>query len=79
VQLEAQARSAWWLAAVLAPGLAWHVSPRISAWASMQLALAPVYPVFQLANARETRTIFNPGFASGRLLLGLEIRLRDRR
>ena len=74
---KAQARSAFWLAAVLAPGLAWHVRPRISVSASLQLVLAPVYPTFQLANATDTRTIFEPAVASGRLLLGVELRIRD--
>lgn len=76
---ESRARSAWWVAAVLAPGLAWHVGERVSVWASLQLVLAPVRPTFQQGEGDPARTIFEPRVASGRLLVGVELRLRDPR
>ena len=72
-----RAAAALWLAAVLAPGVAWHVRERISVWASLQLVLAPVRPTFEQGEGEGARPLFDPPLASGRLLLGVELRLRD--
>lgn len=72
-----RAATAWWVAAVLGPGLAWHLGRRFSVWASLQLVLAPVRPDFQQGEGKEAKTLFKPPVASGRLLVGVELRLRD--
>lgn len=66
-----------WLAAVLGAGVSWHVAGRLGVWAALQLVLAPVHPRFELRNSERAVTLFNPAVASGRLLLGVELRLRD--
>ena len=73
----AQAAAGLWVAAVLAPGLSWHASPRVSLWTSLQLVLAPVRPKFERGDGDPAETIFTPAPASGRLLIGVELRLRD--
>lgn len=75
---EAQPATSWWLAAVLGPGLAWHVGSRVSVWASLQLVLAPVRPQFVQGGGDDPPVLFTPSAASGRLLVGVELRLRDR-
>lgn len=67
----------WWLAVVVGPGLAWHLSSRISVWGSLQLAVAPLRPVFTDGTGKDD-PLFTPSVASGRLLVGVELRLRDR-
>lgn len=74
----ARPAASWWVAAVLAPGVAWHARPRLSVWASVQLVLAAVRPEFVRGEGDAAEPIFRPGAASGRLLLGVELRLRDR-
>lgn len=71
------AASSAWLAAALGVGVAWHVAPRVSVWAALQLVLAPVRPRFELSNSDRALALFTPAFASGRLLVGVELRLRD--
>lgn len=67
-----------WVAASVGPALAWHVSPRVSVWAGLQLVLAPLRPVFVQGDHDPPVVLFRPSVASGRLLLGVELRLRDR-
>lgn len=67
-----------WLAAVLGGGLAWHIGRRWSVWAAAQLLLAPVTARFELGEGKGARELFSPSVASGRLLLGVELRLADR-
>lgn len=76
----ARARTQAWVAGLLGPGLAWHVSPRVSVWASLQVAVAILRPTFvQGVTDDPTPTVLlGPPIASGRLLLGVELRLRDR-
>ncbi len=77
----ASANTSLWVAGVVGPALSWHVSPRISVWAGLQLVLAPVRPLFQKGEDTAdmmAETLYLPSPASGRLLLGVELRLRDR-
>lgn len=66
-----------WVAGVLGPALAWHAGRRWSVWAAAQLVLAPVRPVFLAGVGKEDRELFKPAVASGRLLLGVEMRFGD--
>lgn len=66
-----------WLAAALGAGLHWHVGRRLGVWVALELLLAPVRPNFELRNSERAETVFQPPPASGRLLVGLELRLRD--
>ncbi len=72
-----QAATAVWFAGVLGPGLAWHIGGRVSVWASLQLVLAPVRPVFTRGEGGANPISDRPALASGRLLVGVELRLRD--
>ncbi|MDC0723460.1 hypothetical protein [Nannocystis bainbridge] len=65
-----------WLAGVLGAGLAWHAGARWSVWGALQLALSPVHPQFELDAAPEPVPLWTP-WASGRLLLGVEMRFGD--
>jgi hypothetical protein len=73
----ARGATAGWLAAVVGPGVAWRPAPRVALWAALQLVLAPVRPVFEAGEADAAVALHDPGVASGRLLLGVELRLRD--
>jgi hypothetical protein len=75
--LGARKASAPWVAAVLAPGLAWRASRRVSVWASLQVLLTPVRPVFGLTERPETVPLFSPSPVSGRLLAGVEVRFGE--
>ena len=67
-----------WFAGVLGGGVAWRVRPRLAVWGALQGLLA-VRPSFQLTDPRDPVILFEPSPVSGRLLLGLELRLGDRR
>jgi len=69
--------TAAWLAAALGAGLNWHVGRRLGVWVALELLLAPVRPNFELRNSERAESVFQPPPASGRLLVGLELRLRD--
>ena len=58
-------------------GLVWHVSPRVSVSATLQLVVAPRRPSFELQNARASRELFAPSPVSGRVIVGVELRLGD--
>lgn len=74
----ATTRTSVWVAAVVGPALALHVRPRLSVWAGLQLVLAPVRPQFVQGDGDPPKELFTPPPASGRFLVGLELRLRDR-
>ncbi len=67
-----------WVAALLTPAMTWHVSPRLSMWTSPQLVVVMARPDFQAGSGAAAETIYRPSVVSGRLLLGIELRLRDR-
>lgn len=67
-----------WFAGVLGVGLAWRFHPRLALWAALQGRLA-VRPSFQLRDPGPVVKLFEPWPVSGRLLLGLELRLGDPR
>lgn len=66
-----------WLAGVLGAGVAWHAGSRWGLWGAVQVALSPVFPSFELADATQSVRLWSPSPASGRLLFGVELRLRD--
>ncbi|MDC0672923.1 hypothetical protein [Nannocystis radixulma] len=66
-----------WFGGVLGGGVVWHAGARLGLWAAVQMALTPVRPRFELSNATTSEQLWLPGPVSGRLLLGVEIRLRD--
>ena len=67
-----------WFAGVLGVGLAWRFHPRLALWTALQGRLA-VRPSFQLRDPDGNVVLFQPSLVSGRLLLGLELRIGDRR
>lgn len=73
-----RAATGLWFAGVLGLGLAWRFHPRLALWAALQGRLA-VRPSFQLRDPGPKIELFEPWPASARLLLGLELRLGDRR
>jgi hypothetical protein len=73
-----RATSVAWLAGLLSPGVAWHVNPRVSVSAAVQLAVTFVHPRFELGAGVDAAPLFTPSRVSGRLLVGIELRLRDR-
>ena len=68
---------AGWLAILLGPGLAWHASRRWSVFAGLQLVIAPVRPRFELGDPDRSELLFRPSLVSGRLFVGVELRLAD--
>jgi len=73
----ARTGAGWWVAAALGPGMAWQLGRRVSVWASLQLVLAALRPSFEQGAGAGAATIFRPSLASGRLLVGVELRLGD--
>ncbi|MDC0672358.1 hypothetical protein [Nannocystis radixulma] len=67
-----------WVGGVLSGGVAWRFHPRLALWAALQ-GVAAVRPSFQLRDPEPTVVLFEPSPVSGRVLLGLELRIRDRR
>ena len=66
-----------WLAVVLSTGVAWHVRPRLSLSATLQVVGGVVRSRFVLEGPGDAILLFRPAPVSGRLMLGLELRLRD--
>ncbi|WAS90490.1 hypothetical protein [Nannocystis punicea] len=66
-----------WLAGVVGAGLAWHAGARWSVWGALQLALSPLHPKFEFEASPEPRRLWAPSWASGRLLVGVEMRFGD--
>ncbi|MBZ5710172.1 hypothetical protein [Nannocystis pusilla] len=67
-----------WVGGVLSAGVAWRFHPRLALSAALQ-GVAAVRPSFQLRDPGPTVVLFEPSPVSGRLLVGLELRIRDRR
>jgi len=67
-----------WAGGVLVAGVAWRFHPRLALWAALQ-GVAAVRPSFQLRDPGPTVVLFEPSPVSGRALVGLELRFRDRR
>jgi len=68
-----------WLAVVLGVGASWRLRPRLALWSALELVGGAVRPNFVLRDRGDTVGLFHPSPVSGRLLVGLELRLRDRR
>jgi len=66
-----------WLGVVLGAGVAWHLRRRLTLAAALQLVGGAVRPRFVLQGPGDAIILFRPAAMSGRLLLGLELRLRD--
>lgn len=76
---SAQSGSGPRLAAVVTAGLVWHLRPRLGLTLALH-GLAHLYgPRFELRDPGEPVALFRPSPVSARLLLGLELRLRDPR
>lgn len=73
----ARAATGLWVTLQVGQGLVWHVSPRVSVSATLQLVVAPRRPSFELQNARASRELFAPSPVSGRVIVGVELRLGD--
>ncbi len=74
---SARRAASGWRGGSLGVGAVWHATPRFSVWGAVQLVLAPVRPRFELSNASATQALFTPSAVSGRLLLGVELRISD--
>ncbi|HEY8375602.1 MAG TPA: hypothetical protein VIK91_03895, partial [Nannocystis sp.] len=74
----ARRATSWWLAGALGPALVWRVTARIGVWTGLQLVVAPVRPRFEQGVGASAAVLFTPGAVSGRLAVGIELRLRDR-
>ena len=68
-----------WLGVVLGAGVAWRLRPRLALWAALEGVGGAVRPRFLLRDPGDDITLFRPAAVSGRLLLGLELRIRDPR
>lgn len=68
-----------WLAVVLGAGASWRLRPRLALWSALELVGGAVRPNFVLRDGGDTVGLFRPSPVSGRLLVGLELRLGDRR
>lgn len=67
------------LAAVVSAGLVWRLRPRLGLTLALH-GLAHLYgPRFELRDPGDPVALFRPSPVSARLLLGLELRLRDPR
>lgn len=66
-----------WLAGVLGAGVVWHAGARWGVWGAVQLALSPVHPKFELEAVPDPVRLWAPSWASGRLMLGVELRFGD--
>jgi hypothetical protein len=64
-----------WIAALVATGVHGWVLPRLAVLARVELAVAAWRPEFQLTGPGEPRALFRPTPASGRLWVGLEVKL----
>jgi hypothetical protein len=68
-----------WLGVVLGVGAAWRVRPRLALWSALEAVGGVVRPNFVLRGPASETELFRPFPLSGRLLVGLELRLRDPR
>ena len=66
-----------WLGVVLGFGAAWRVRPRLALWSALEAVGGVVRPNFVLQG--RDLALFQPSPVSGRLLVGLELRIRDLR
>ncbi|PCC74226.1 hypothetical protein SAMN02745121_04329 [Nannocystis exedens] len=66
-----------WLAGVLGAGVVWHAGARWGVWGAVQAVLSPVHPKFELDAVPDPVRLWAPSWASGRLMLGVELRFGD--
>ncbi|WP_434426499.1 hypothetical protein [Nannocystis pusilla] len=75
--VSGRAATQGWLAGVLGAGVVWHAGARWGVWGAVQLALSPMHPKFELEAVPEPVRLWAPSWASGRLMLGVELRFGD--
>ncbi|WAS91787.1 hypothetical protein [Nannocystis punicea] len=76
---DARTTTVPWLAAVAGAGVAVRLGERFSLWGALQLVAGLVRPGFEVRDPGPPVPLFTPAPASGRLLFGVEVRLRDPR
>ncbi|MCY1059325.1 hypothetical protein [Nannocystis sp. SCPEA4] len=76
---EARTATNLWLAVVASAGVAVRLGERWSLGAALQLVTEIVRPGFQLRDPGREVPLFTPAPVTGRLLFGVELRLRDPR
>jgi hypothetical protein len=76
---EARTATNLWLAVVASAGVAVRLGERWSLGAALQLVTEIVRPGFQLRDPGPEVPLFTPAPVTGRLLFGVELRLRDPR
>lgn len=74
---DARTTTVPWLAAVAGAGVAVRLGERLSLWGALQLFVGLVQPGFEVRDPGPAVRLFVPAPASGRLLFGVELRLRD--
>jgi hypothetical protein len=76
---EARTTTVLWLSAVVGAGVAVRLGERWSLWGALQLGVSVVRQRFQVRDPGPAVSLFESRPVSGRLLLGVELRLRDPR
>lgn len=68
-----------WLGVVLGAGVAWRLRPRLALWAALEGVGGAVRPRFLLRDPGDDIILFRPAAVSGRVMVGLELRIGDPR
>jgi hypothetical protein len=66
-----------WLAGVASVGAAVRLDPRWSLWVAVQAVARISWPRFELRDPGRPLRLFEPEPVSGRLLVGVELRIAD--
>jgi hypothetical protein len=69
----------WWLAAVAGAGVVVRPGPRWGIWVALQVVVGLAKPGFQARDPGPVVTLHQPAGATGRLLVGVELRFADPR
>lgn len=76
---DARSVTGAWVAGVVGAGPAWRVNSRLTLSLAFEGVVRLAGPRFELGEPGATETLFEPQDVSGRLLVGLELRLGDPR